>query len=92
MKKEIDFNDLTPLQRLRVLKDFDKSDIETSNLIKLVEKILHKELENMLIDIRKNIKTRIFEEENLPAQFIYKAEDIEKYFQEKMIEVNTYEN
>ena len=74
MKKEIDFNDLTPLQRLRVLKDFDKSDIETSNLIKLVEKILHKELENMIIEIRKNIKTRIFEED-LPAQFIYKAED-----------------
>ena len=61
-------------------------------LIKIVEKILHKELQIMLDDIRNNIKAGIFMTEDTPCQYIYKAEDVEKYFLEKLIEVDGYEN
>lgn len=55
-----DFNELSPLQKLKFIVKYDKNDEETKNIIKLVEKILHKELEIMLHDMRNDIKAGIF--------------------------------
>ncbi len=86
------FNDLTPLEKLRVLKKLDSGDEETKNLIKLVELILHNELQTMLNEIRENIKAGIFMSESNVGLWIYKAEDVERVFEHKLIEVNGHEN
>jgi hypothetical protein len=85
------FEDLSPLQKLRFLKKHDSGDNETRAIIKLIEKILHNELETMLNEIRTNIKAGIFMSEN-NAEFIYFAQDVEKYFSHKLIEVTGHEN
>lgn len=91
MNKPINFNDLTPLQKLRFLKKHDPNDVESIAVIKLVEKILHNELENMLNEIRTNIKAGIFMSNN-NAECIYFANDVEKFFSDKLTEVTGHEN
>jgi hypothetical protein len=91
MNNNFDFEELSPLQRLKWLKRQDPNDEKTQNIIKIIEGILHKELELMLYDIRNNIKAGIFISER-PCEFIYKAEDVEKVFEHKLIEVDGHEN
>ena len=91
MTQSINYEDLTPLQKLKYIKKYDNNDRETEILIKIIEKALHKELELMLDNIRKNIKAGIFMSNNM-AIGIYKAEDVEKFFYEKLIEVDGHEN
>lgn len=91
MTKSINFNDLTDLQKLRCIKRHDLEDIETRAVIKIVERILHNELESMLQDIRKNIKAGIFMSDNITTN-IYFVNDIEKVFSHKLIEVDGHES
>lgn len=91
MENTINFEDLTPLQRLRFLKKHDSGDVESRAVINLVEKILHNELETMLNKIRTNIKAGIFMSEN-NAECIYFANDVEKFFSDKLTEVTGHEN
>jgi len=91
MRNNVQYQSESPLRILKKIKELDPNDDQTGALIKIIERILHKELELMLYDIRDNIKAGIFISE-LPCEYIYKAEDVEKVFEHKLIEVDGYEN